>query len=307
MKPKALQKGSRIGIVSPARFPREEWLVQGKAALEAAGYEVLIHAQNHLQDHQLAGSDEQRAAAIMDYFKDSSIDAILVARGGIGSYRVVPHLDFDVIRANPKVFCGFSDITTLINVIHSRTGLVTFHGPMLLSFFKDHDPDNITHFINFFSGAEPSEPIHYPTSQAFTAGAGEGRLVGGNLTLLQNLIGTKDDIDTNGAILYLEDDDGEKLSDIDRALWHFKNAGKFKKINGLIIGEFCGFREDSAGLWKHSIPDLLRELIPAHIPIATHFPCGHGKSIVPLPIGIRARLETTDKQVVLTCLQSPFA
>ena len=307
LKPKSLQKGARIGVVSPARHAPAEWLTKGKAELEAAGYEVEIHPQNRQADYQLAGTDQQRAEAIMDFFKDSSIDAIITARGGIGSYRVIPHLDFEVIRENPKVFCGFSDITTLINVIRNRTGLVTFHGPMLLSFFKNNDPANLTHFKNFFNGTEPSKPITYPAAEVFVEGTGEGRLIGGNMTLLQNLIGTKDDINTDGAILLIEDDDGEKQCEIDRALWHFKNAGKLDNIKGLIVGEFCGFREDSAGHWKHSVHDLLRELIPPNIPIAVHFPCGHGKSIVPLPLGSVVRLETTNKKVVLTCVESPFA
>lgn len=306
IKPKALQKGSKIGVVSPARYAPEDWLSKGKAELEAAGFQVVIHPQNHLNDYQLAGSDAQRAAAIMDYFEDASIDAILCARGGIGSYRVVPHLDYELIRENPKIFCGFSDITTLINTIHNRTGLVTFHGPMLLSFFKNNDPANITHFTNFFSASETAVPIHYPTAEVFHEGVGTGRLVGGNITLLQNLIGTKDDFDTKDAILFIEDDDGEKPSDIDRALWHFKNAGKFENIKGLIVGEFCGFREDSAGHWKHTVHDLLRELIPSNIPIAVHFPCGHGKSIVPTALGITAKLETKGNQVILTHLESPF-
>lgn len=312
LKPKSLRKGSRIAVISPARHAPPDWLTQGKAALDAEGYDVFIHPQNRIADYQLAGTDEQRAAALMECFEDTSIDAIICARGGIGSYRVVPHLDFEIIRENPKIFCGFSDLTTLINVIHNRTGLVTFHGPMLLSFFKNNDPANITHFTNFFNGTEPSKPIKYPTAEVFYEGKGEGRLVGGNVTLLQNLIGTKDEINTDGAIFYIEDDDGEKPCEIDRALWHLKNSGKFDKIKGLIVGEFCGFREDSAGPWKHSVHDLIRELIPATIPVAVHFPCGHGKSIVPLPLGTLARLEvakleTTDKQVVLTCIENPFA
>ena len=306
LKPKSLKKGARIGVVSPARHAPADWLIKGKTELDAAGYEAVIHPQNRHADYQLAGTDEQRGAAIMDYFKDDSIDAIIAVRGGIGCYRVVPHLDFEIIRENPKIFCGFSDLTTLINVIHNRTGLVTFHGPLLLSFFKNNDPANIAHFVNFFNGTEPSKPIHYPAAEVFVEGTSEGRLVG-NITLMQHLIGTQDDINTDGAILLIEDDDGEKPCDIDRAMWHFKNCGKFDKIKGLIVGEFCGFREDSAGPWKHSVHDLLRELIPPNIPIAVHFPCGHGKSIVPLPLGSKVRLETTGKKVVLTCLESPFA
>lgn len=307
LKPKTLQKGAKIGIVSPARHAPTEWLTKGKAELETAGYEVVIHPQNHLIDYQLAGTDEQRAKAIMDFFKDETVDAIVAARGGIGSYRVVPHLDFNVIRENPKIFCGFSDLTTLINVIHTRAGLVTFHGSMLPSFFKDNDPANITHFINFFNGETPSKPMRHPSSEVFTQGTGEGRLVGGNITLIQHLIGTKDDINTHDAILVIEDDDGEKPCDMDRVLWHFKQCGKFDTLKGLIVGEFCGWREDSAGAWKHSVQDLLRELVPPHIPIAINFPCGHGKSIIPIPIGTRVRLETTQHRVALTCLESPFA
>lgn len=306
LKPKALKKGARIGITAPARTPQPEWLEKGRAALESEGFSVVIHPHCYEKDYQLAGSDKRRGEALNALFADPSIDAILCPRGGIGSYRIVPYLDFNVIRANPKIFCGFSDITTLLNVIHNRTGLVTFHGPMLLNFFGAHEAYNLS-FLSQFLRGEVTGTIPFPTAHCLRKGMGEGHLVGGNITLLQHLTGTPDVPDTKDAILFIEDDEGEKLCDVDRALWHLKNCGFFENIAGLIVGEFTGFREDPFGPWGRDVETMLRELIPPHIPIATHFPCGHGRMMTTLPLGIKTRLETTEKGTFLTYLESPFA
>lgn len=305
LKPKALTRGCRIGVVSPARAAKPEQLAAGKAALEAQGFEVVLHPQNSKKEFQLAGSDRERAGAINDFFADKSIDGIVCARGGIGSYRTLPFLDFESIEKKPKVFCGFSDITTLLQAINARTGLITFHGPMLISMTDVYDPINAKHFADFFLKPPSSGP--YAGAEAIRHGHAEGKMVGGNITLLQHLIGTADDFDTEGKILFIEDDDGEKISDIDRALWHFRKAGKFQGLAGLIVGAFTGFRDDPNGDWGRDIGALIRELVPQNIPIALNFPCGHGKTIMPLPVGATARLETNEKGVFVHFPQSLFA
>lgn len=308
LKPKALQKGARVGVVSPACAPPPELIEAGKAALEGAGFQVFIHPQCSKKDFQLAGSDKERAGAIMDMFQDPAIDAIMCARGGIGSYRTVPHLDFNSIRQNPKIFCGFSDITTLLLTLHQRTGLVTFHGIMLYNLFAEHDDYNLPFLTDLFFGKLPlNKPIPFTPATCLNEGQAEGRLIGGNITLLQHLIGSTDAPDTNGAILFIEDDAGEKISDIDRKLWHFKTSGLFDHIKGLIVGEFNGFREDSAGEWGHSIESMLHKLIPPHIPVCTHFPCGHGRKMATLPEGVKVHFETSANGTFLSFLESPFA
>jgi muramoyltetrapeptide carboxypeptidase len=309
LKPKPLRPKSQIGIVSPARWAAPDVIHTGKAMLENMGYSVFVHPQNMEKDFQLAGSDEARAEAIMDLFEDPSIDAILCPRGGIGSYRVIPHLKWDVIMEHPKIFCGFSDITTLLIAMHQRTGLVTFHGPLLMNFFGEHEPYNLDFMLKMMLGKVPvGEIVHYPEAKAINEGKATGKLIGGNITLLQHMIATKDDINTDGAILFIEDDAGEKLSDIDRKLWHLKNAGKFQRIAGLIVGDFPkGFRSDDNGAWGHEVPELLKTLVPSHIPVCYNFPCAHGRKVTTLPEGVQASLEISAKGAFLSLLESPFA
>ncbi|MBI3419424.1 MAG: LD-carboxypeptidase [Proteobacteria bacterium] len=308
IKPKALHPASQIGIVSPARLATPDVIEIGKSFLQNMGFSVFVHPQNTEKHFQLAGTDEDRAQAIMDMVEDPSIDAILAPRGGIGSYRVIPHLKFDVIAENPKIFCGFSDLTTLMLAIHQRTGLVTFHGPLLMNLSGDHDAYNLNFLTQFLTGKIPTgQPIHYPEGRCMREGKAEGKIIGGNITLLQHMIATKDEIDMSSAILFLEDDAGEKISDIERKLWHFKNTGKLQRIGALIVGEFAGFREDSNGEWGRDILAILKEVLPSHVPVVWNFPCGHGKKMTTLPLGITARIEISPKGTYLTYTESPFA
>ncbi len=201
IKPKPLRPKSQIGIISPARHAAPEVIQTGKAMLENLGHSVFVHPQNSEQNFQLAGSDEARAEAIMDLFEDPSIEAILAPRGGIGSYRVIPHLKWDVIAAHPKIICGFSDLTTLLMTIYQRTGLVTFHGPLLMNFFGEHEPYNLEFLIKMLSGkVAKGETVHYGEARSVHDGKGEGRLIGGNITLLQHMIGTKDDFNLSSTL-----------------------------------------------------------------------------------------------------------
>jgi muramoyltetrapeptide carboxypeptidase len=308
IKPRPLKPKSTIGIASPARHAAPDVIASGKAMLENMGFTVFVHPQNSESNFQLAGSDEARAEAIMDLFEDPSIDAILAPRGGIGSYRTVQHLKYDVIAANPKIICGFSDLTTLLTTIYNRTGLITFHGPLLMNFFGDHDAYNLHFLTQMLSGKiAAKEPIAFPEGKPLKEGMAEGKLLGGNITLLQHMINTKDEIAYDNAILFLEDDAGEKISDIERKLWHFKNSGRLNRIAALIIGDFQGFREDSAGAWGRDIPAILKEVVPTHIPLVYNVPCAHGRKITTLPLGINVRAEISGKGLTLTMLESPFA
>ena len=133
LKPKALKPNATFGIVSPGEWLEDARFNKGIKTLEAMGYSLKSHPDFE-HNHRLAGSDEERARAINDMFADPEVDAIICSRGGTGSFRTLEHLDHDIIRENPKIFCGYSDITMLLHHIHQQTGLVTFHGPMLTSF-----------------------------------------------------------------------------------------------------------------------------------------------------------------------------
>src|SRR6202012_3946472 len=131
--------GGTIGVVSPARWAKPEYIDAGKRLLKKHGFEVVVHAQNYLKEGQLGGSDAARAEAIMDMFLDRTIDAVICARGGTRSLRLVDKLDYKLIKRNPKPFIGFSDITVLLQAITRRCGFATYHGPMFVSFADEYD------------------------------------------------------------------------------------------------------------------------------------------------------------------------
>ena len=292
IRPAALQKGDTIGIVSPGRWMPEQGLAMTASRLQKMGYEVYVHPQNAAHNHQYAGNMEQRADAIEDMFHDPEIDAILCAKGGTGSLWLLDILDYGLIAKNPKIFCGFSDITALNNSIYQKTGLITFHGPMLHNLQTD-TPDPLTwgHWEGVLSGDTTplvlTEEAH--GVKPYITGTATGRLVGGNLCLLSHLLGTPSDFDTDGCILFIEDE-MEALYAIDRFILHLQRAGKLNKIKGLIVGEFTDIPESTIP-YGFSIEDMIHEALgDKNIPVVTHVPCGHGKSIITLPIGAEVEL-----------------
>jgi muramoyltetrapeptide carboxypeptidase len=259
-----------------------------------------------LNHHQLAGSDKDRAAALMEVFLNKRVDGIFCARGGLGSYRILEHLDWEKIAAHPKVFCGFSDITTLLHAMYKKIGLVTFHGPVVWNFSFAHDPQLVENLVGTLENKLTGVPQKFAQATVVRPGSAEGPLIGGNITLLQHLIGTEYDFDTEGAILFLEDTE-EKLSDTDRALHHFAMAGKFSKIKGLIMGSLTRVKEEGDGAWGEKLEEVLQKLVPGDVPIVSNFPCGHGKMLATFPIGTKARLDAAADGVTFTLVESPFA
>jgi muramoyltetrapeptide carboxypeptidase len=305
-KPKALPANGRIGLVSPARAFPQDMLDKGKAELERAGFQVYVHPQTASKHHQLGGTDEERARALMELFTDPSVDAILCTRGGTGSHRLLSLLDYDLIARNPKIFCGFSDITMLLAALHKKAGLIGFHGPMLWNMQGQQPVELMDNFRDMLTGKLVNKKQSFMQAEVLREGKAAGRLVGGNITLLQHLIGTQSDVDTDGAILLIEDTE-ERWSDVDRSLYHLKRAKKFEKIRGLIVGEFSDMLEEKYGPWEDNYKGELLKLVPPGVPILVNYPCGHGKNMVTLPIGAQVSLEISGKAAFLTLLESPFA
>jgi muramoyltetrapeptide carboxypeptidase len=305
-KPKALPPNGRIGLVSPARWFPPEMLEKGKAELERAGFSVYVHPQTALKHHQLGGPDEERAKALMDLFTDPSIDAILCTRGGTGSHRLLSYLDYNLVAQNPKILCGFSDITMLLAAFHKQAGLIGFHGPMLWNMQGQQPVELMDNFRDMLTGKLVNKKQSFMQAEVLREGNAAGRLVGGNITLLQHLIGTPYDVDTDGAILMIEDTE-ERWSDVDRSLYHLKRAKKFDKIRGLIVGEFSDMLDERYGPWGDDYKSTLLKAVPPGVPILINYPCGHGKNIVTLPIGAQVSLEIAGKAAFLTLLESPFA
>lgn len=301
--PPKLRAGGTIGVVAPARWPDPQWLVTGKAALESRGYKVVIHPQNMAQDGQLAGSDNERAQALMAMFADPAIDAILCSRGGTGAIRILDKLDYDLIRSHPKSFVGFSDITSLLQAINVRADLVTYHGPMLWNFAQQPEAGNLDDLFALLT--QSSTSLKFDGVEIVQPGQIEGRLVGGNMSLLRSLIGTSYDWNTDGAILFMEDVD-EVIYKLDVILQQFRLAGKFDKVRAVLVGEMVDVKDGETGYarlgersYGKTLRQIFREAIPAHIPLAFNLPCGHGLRMTTLPIGAQAHLTLKDTSAEL--------
>jgi muramoyltetrapeptide carboxypeptidase len=295
--PSPLKPGAVIGIVSPGSAGPRDVIIKGRRILEKRGYKVVVHPQNYLRDGQLAGSDKKRAAAIMDMFEDPAIDAIMCARGGNGSIRVLDKLDYKRIGRHPKPFIGFSDITVFLQAIRRKCGFVTYHGPMLVSLAGTSDPRTIGDLFRVIEAGKHGLTMRFPRVVGARPGTAEGELVGGNLTLLQTLIGTPYEWPDKDIILFIEDVD-EVLYRIDRMLNHLRLAGKLKKLRAILIGDMVNVPDGESSFMRkgerpygRSLQEIVRDNVPPHIPVGIGFPCGHGRYLTTLPIGARVKVE----------------
>ncbi len=298
IKPKKLKPGDTVGILSPAGVLNSDVdlnLIENY--FEKKGYKVKFGKSVLAQKKYLAGEDEKRAADLMNFFMDDEISAILCARGGYGSARLMKYLDFDLIKQHPKIFVGYSDITFLLNSINKLTGLVTFHGPMAVA---DFGVENICEYTEagFFETLEARVvlPFKYKNNEekfCIKPGKCQGELIGGNLAVFQNLIGTKYMPDIDGKILLFEDIN-EPLYKLDRMLVHLKMAGVFEGAVGLLFAA-CTDVED-----KLSLVALIEEVTKKYdFPVAYGFAAGHDKSKVTLPFGVRYEFNASDISLTL--------
>ena len=297
--PKRLQPGDTIGIVAPSSPPNQESLERSYAFLEKLGLKWKLG--QHVKDVNgyLAGTDDDRLADIETMFADPDIDGIFCAGGGYGSARYADRLDYQLIRENPKVFWGFSDITYLHTAIGTYSELVTFHGPMLASCVgKDTFHDlSAKLFQQLF---EPME-LHYSEAisplKAVAGGVASGELTGGNLSLLASGIGTKFEIDTKGKVLFIEDV-GEEPYRVDNLMNQLRLAGKFADAAGIVIGDFADAQPKKE-------PSLSLEEVLEHYtgtlgkPVVNGFKIGHCEPHFAVPLGTRCRLDADAKTLTI--------
>lgn len=281
--PERIQRGDTIGVAAPAGpFDRKTFSC-GARILEDMGFKLFIPPGLFEKDGYLAGPDAHRVQSLNQMFADSSIDGIICARGGYGSMRILPLLDFKVIKNNPKVFIGFSDITALLSVLITRCNLVTFHGPVITSLVDASEETKRSLLGNVSSGKRLE--ILVPGGKTIKSGVATGQVCGGNLTMLSHLIGTSFAPGYENKILLLEDR-GEAPYRIDRMLVHMKLAGCFRRIAGIILGSFegCGPIED--------IFKIIMNLLEGHsIPILGGLDAGHGRHNLTIPLGVEATLD----------------
>lgn len=281
--PARLTPGDTIGIVAPASPFDMEKFYSGINALESMGFRTFIPDDLFKKNGYLAGTDDHRANLMNGLFADRTIKGIVCARGGFGSIRILPLLDFETIRKNPKIFVGFSDISTLLSVLYTKCGLVTFHGPMVTT-LGDADKKTKESIFSTFSSNMKLE-ITLKSGVTIKSGSASGPVSGGNLTTLCHLIGTPFEPSFKGHILLLEDR-GEASYRIDRMLTQMKIAGCFEGLAGLALGTFedCGTKND--------IFSIVNNIFNGYtLPILAGFDVGHGKSNITIPIGVQATLD----------------
>jgi muramoyltetrapeptide carboxypeptidase len=289
IRPPRLKPGDTIGIVAPASPFDQKTFGQGIRSLESMGFQTRVPDEIFEKNGYLAGSDSHRAGLVMQFFEDHSVNALLCARGGFGSLRILPLLDFKIIRQNPKIFVGHSDITALLAAITDKSRLVTFHGPLVTTLANAPEMTCSTLLTAISSNAivelKPAQGI------ALKAGRARGRVIGGNLTTLCHMLATPFEPRFENHILLLEDR-GEAHYRIDRMLFQMKLAGCFKGIAGIVLGSFqdCGSLDGIFRIFEEHFKDM-------SLPILAGFDVGHGPQNMTLPVGLEATLDA-DEQIL---------
>jgi muramoyltetrapeptide carboxypeptidase len=253
------------------------------------GFRVQFNDRIFQSSRYLAGDDPSRAEELMRAFEDSSVQAIIALRGGYGCSRLIPLLSEKRLRHNPKIFMGFSDLTTLHLFFRRRFGWITIHGPVAISSaLSNIAPDQENHLLSLWTDPGYRPTLHFPQLEAWVSGSAEGVLAGGCLSIIAASIGTPYEIKTEGKILLLEDH-GEPPYRLDRMLTHLHQANKLQSLAGLLIGEFSNCEPDEGHYTaKDTLHDILTEL---QVPIIANFPAGHGPNNWAVPLGAKLKID----------------
>ncbi len=315
-KPARLKRGACIAVVSPASFAEPFGLGQGVDHLRKKGYKVVLGecTRRLTRRGMVSAPDELRAKELMDAFKDDAVDAVLCSRGGYGTMRILPFLDYDVVRDHPKIFMGYSDITTLHVNFHQKAGLVTIHGPGVESVGSEEpdpekgkvDPHNLDAALKLLSSPDPWGEIRNPAAgmllRTVRSGKASGLTIGGNLSMMTHTLGSPFEVDTKGRILFFED---VHISEyyVEYELTAFELAGKLRGAAGIAVGQFSKFakREEAQPSLEEILADHLER---ASAPSFTGLCVGHGKWNHPVPVGVRATVDA--HKPALTITESPF-
>jgi len=314
-KPPALLVGDTIAFCAPSGFLDSVRMSLAKTRLEEKGFYIVHEDSIYRRWGYLAGTDAQRASELMSYFKDKSVRAIFPGTGGYGSTRILSMLDYDIIKSNPKIFIGFSDITALHIAFNQLANLITFHtpNPMYgLGSKKGLDPISELYFWSLLMNSNDYNyeiPFDlYGDSlkvQTMVPGIASGKLVGGNLSLICSTMGSVYEAKTMGSILFIEDV-GEAPYRIDRYLSELKLAGKLDLVNGIIIGRFSRRETEapdrSTDFQMHQV--FQQYFSKMKVPVIFNFPSGHGSKNVSLPLGCIVEINTDDE--IFKVLESPI-
>ncbi|MBI2668950.1 LD-carboxypeptidase [Candidatus Woesearchaeota archaeon] len=328
IKPKKLKKGDTIAIISPSSglaklFPHR--IERAKIALERLGFKVKLFPTTSKFENGKAGIITERVKDIHDAFSDKSVKAIMCAIGGLSANELLEKLDYGLIKKNPKIFCGYSDITILHCAIQKKSNFVTFYGPCAMTQFGEY-PEPLKYTVDFFLKAVANDkPVGIiSSSEKWTdevldwgtkedlkrprklspnlghvwlkEGKAEGKIVGGCLYSLLQVKGTEYDLDYADKILFIEVPEGEDftkgtpLSYVDSQLMDLRNAGVFDKIKGLIVGVSFGYKENEPDQFKEFIRNHTKEY---NFPVLFNVNIGHADPIITMPLGVKANLDST--------------
>jgi muramoyltetrapeptide carboxypeptidase len=304
LKPPRLRRGDILGLIAPASTPLSESRVEGGVRyLEGLGYRVKLGRHVAARHGYFAGTDDQRADDLNRMLGDRHVRAIFALRGGYGTPRLLPHVDYAVVRRQPKILVGYSDLTALQLALFRRTGLVTFSGPMVsVEFACRPDPFTEEQFWRLLTASEPAGRLPHPAGRppvTRCGGRAEGRLLGGNLSLLVSSLGTPYSPDYAGALLVLEEVH-EHLHRLDRMLTQLRNAGVLARVAGLILGRFTQCRPSDPKQPYLSQTEIWAEAMRwVRVPTVERFPYGHVSTKLTLPLGVRARLDADEPALAL--------
>lgn len=319
--PAAMKPGDTLRFVAPAGPLQRKRVMLAKERLEKRGFIVQLPENLFRKNDYLAGSDQERADELMAAFADAEVDAIFPGTGGYGATRILDLLDYDVIRANPKILVGYSDITALHVAISQKAGVVTFHSPTPMyglgspeglapfsarlfwrAVLASEYPSNPSPDKGYTIRIEPNETaVDEPVT--LVPGVARGPLVGGNLSVVHAMMGTPYEIDTTGRILFLEDV-GEAPYRVDRMLQTMKLAGKLDSVAGVVLGGFTRRDSEDTDGEVTTVDQVLRDFFEnASYPVLSHFPCGHQRNNATLPMGVLMELDSAKKTLKL--LENP--
>ena len=304
--PPYLQKGDTIGLVCPAGFMPLEKVQTAIDTLQQWGFKVKVgKTVGSGSQNYFSGSDAERLNDLQQMMDDKNINAILCARGGYGMGRIIDDLNFKKFIKDPKWIIGFSDITVLHSHLYSNYKIASLHAPMAAAFNDDPDSsdsyrEDKNEFVQSLHKALIGEEASYKCeAHLFNKnGNAEGRLVGGNLSLLAHLVGTSSDINTKNKILFIEDI-GEYIYNVDRMLYQLKRSGKLERLAGLIVGKFSDMK-DTERPFGQTAEEVIRDVVKEYgYPVCFNFPVSHEKENYALKIGVKYELKVSVKNVTL--------
>jgi muramoyltetrapeptide carboxypeptidase len=309
LKPERLERGDTVGVVAPASAPPDPQNIdRSVAVLERLGFQVKLAPNVRKRWGFLAGHDRERAGDLMRMFADRKMKAIICVRGGYGAARLLPLLDYRIIRQNPKILVGYSDITSLHCALLTKAGLISFHGPMLNSDFVKKDMPDFTLQSFLRTLMQPVAPgsiaqgYRRKTVSVLRRGQASGQLVGGNVTLLCTTIGTPWQPPFRNRILFFEDLSEEPYR-FDRMLTYLLNAGVLQQVSGIAVGinKDCEDpKAKHAKEYRQTLADVLKErLLPLKVPVVTGLPFGHVPLNATLPVGARVLLDADGGDLVV--------